>query len=739
MRARRRRGRTPPLRPLAALVVLLLPMSPPSLAATPSDAQPRSQGQAGNDKREKKQKEKKQKEKKEKKAGDGGFSAIDKATGEALAPQTHIYFNARVALREGRHDDVLKLWLLRNALEEEHDEDPDPKQDSDFRSMLWVSLSAEGYCHDGLRADDDFEGAGLWPLAMFNYVGRSTARQPPPGEPRTFSSFDVDYQQRNVSLYDVLSVEELKVVRFHRGTCLRPWMLLPWLGTPHWLDLDDRLSRGIMMRDLIEKAGETLKHERVRGQVVLETRLFDIEVALARLAKAKAKREVGLMAQLARTTGISNAQTVLTRDKRLADVRQGQHAELLRRSLTWAELDWFSLSRNRRLALFGEAVDSFRDDVDYQEQLRAALLQNVDSLIRMEDGEELNQWLGFVAIGEPDAQLQPVNDEADKPEQTNETVSAARLAELKQKRREAIGDFVFGARGERLLSLDVKKTGFREHAVVALWRGVDYLERGYPLDAMRAFALAMKASDHSTRRDEVHNLAKRWFAYVLAVHRADSEALAIMETFLTPLDRNELLEVLMWRAAFHGDETSFERIADGVRKGGSLDFRVRHLRTLASGDVAAMYTNLREETLERPHALYKFVKVLIEELATESLDVRLRNRATFDNAMLALQDASMGANKGLRRRMDEQILRIQTMLDGLDLYDPSAEGRARRAAPGAESYAGAVRLAPSDPLPWPFVEPRVSAPSAFSALILKPVEWWGDDGERVFGWHIMEK
>lgn len=676
--------------------------------------------------------------KREKRVGDGGFSAIDKVSGEAIPPQTHLYYNARVALREDRAEDVLKLWLLRNALES-GGEDPDAKQDSDFRSMLWVALSAEGYCHDGLRADDDFEGAGLWPLAMFNYVGRSTARQPPPGRPRTFSSFDVGYQQRQVSLYDVLSVEELKVVRFDRGTCWRPWMMLPWLGTPHWLDLDDRLSRGVMMRDLIEKATETLKHERVRGEIVLETRLFDIEVALARLAKAKTKREVGIMAQLARTTGISNAATVLTREKRMADVRQGQHADLLRRSLGWSELNWFSLSRNRRLALFGEAVDSFRDDPEFKQPLRQALLQNVDTLIRKEDGEELNQWLGFVAIGEPGAQIRPVDDEADKPEKTNETVSTAMIIETKAKRREAIGDFVYGARGERLLSLDHKKSGFREHAVVALWRGVDYLERGYPLDAMRAFALAMKESDNSTRRDEVHNLAKRWFGYVLAVHRADTEALAIMETFLTPLDRNELLEVLMWRAAFHGDEASFERVADGVRKGGSLDFRVRHLRTLASGDAARMYRELREETLDRPHALYKFVKVLVEELATESLDVRLNNRATFDNAIIALRDASIGANKGLRRRMDEQILRIQTLLDGLDLYDPSAEGRARRAAPGAESYAGAVRLAPSDPLPWPFVEPRVSAPSAFSALILKPVEWWDEDGERVFGWHIMEK
>lgn len=641
-------------------------------------------------------------------------AAVAKALAdEDLPAQSMVYYNARIALRDGRPEDVLRLWLLRNTLEDQGEE---PLHDGDFRSAVWAALSSAGLCHDGIRPDDDADGAGLWPLALHNWLVRSTSKQPAPSHPRSFSSYDAGFQQRYFSLYDVLSREELLAARFVRRDCLRPYMELPWLGTPHWLALDDRLSTGIMMRDLLEKAQATLKDDRVRGQVVLETRLFDIEVALARLAKSAVRRETGLLGQVAKTTGVSEAAMTLVREDRLAEVREGEYAALLRRCLSWDTESWFSLSQNRRVALFAESSDSFAGRDDVEPDLRRTILQNVDTLIEQKNGKELEQWFGFA---------NPKPREGDAPSLVN------------TRRETLVPEFVLGARGEKLLSLE-PESGFRERAVVALWRGTDLLQRGQRLDAMRSFALAMQRSDESRRADEVHNLSKRWFAFVLAQHEADAETLAILEEFVSPLDRNDLLEILLWRAAFYGDGPSFNRIAEGVRRGGALDMRIHHLSILARGDAGAMWTAVRTD-LESPQAITKFTQQLTDELATESLDVRLKNRATLELGLILLGEVGKDAARGLRRRIDEQMRRIQTLLDGLDVYDTSPEGRARSAAPGSEAYAGSVRLAPADPLPWPFAFPTAVPPSPFSPIVLTPKEWLDESGARVFGWHIHEK
>jgi hypothetical protein len=631
-----------------------------------------------------------------------------------LPPQTMLYYNARIALREGRHQDVLRLWLMRNALEYQGES---PEHDDDFRSALWVALSGAGLCHDGIPADDNIGGAGLWPLAMHNWLVRSTSKQPAPPQPRSFTSFDSGFQQRHFSLYDILSYEELRGARFMRGNCWRPYFSLLWLGTPHWLDLKDRLSVGIMMRDLIDRSRRTLDTERVRGQVVLETRLFDIDVALGKLAKSAARRETGVLAQVAKTTGVSETAMMMMREERLAEVRKSKYTALLRRSLRWHAEDWFSLSQNRRLALFGEAAETYADTPFVEEDLRRTLLQNIDALLDNKSGEELEQWLGFASQRSFSRQNTTPGDSA---------------------RREAlIKSIVLDVRGEKILGVDVA-SGFRERSSVALWRGVDHLERGERLDSMRSFALAMQTSDDSRQADEVHRLAKRWFAYVLAQHRADDEALAILEQFVSPLDRNDLLEILLWRAAFYADEVSFARIAAGIRRGGALDLRKRHLELLATGDAGAMWTQVRED-YESPHAVYKFAHQLTDELATENLDVRVKNRRTLELGKVLLAEVSEEANRGLRRRIDDLMQRMQVLLDAIEVYDTSPDGRARSAAPGAVAYAGSVRLAPADPLPWPFAFPSVQPPSPFSPLELRPIEWLDAQGERVFGWQIRER
>ena len=84
------------------------------------------------------------------------------------------------------------------------------------------------------------------------------------------------------------------------------------------------------------------------------------------------------------------------------------------------------------------------------------------------------------------------------------------------------------------------------------------------------------------------------------------------------------------------------------------------------------------------------------------------------------------------------ITRIQAIQEGqvgLD-DDASADDRARALAPTGEVFAGSVRLAPSDPLPWPFVALDVPPPPVFERIELTPREWRDTDGGVVFGWSI---
>jgi hypothetical protein len=99
---------------------------------------------------------------------------------------------------------------------------------------------------------------------------------------------------------------------------------------------------------------------------------------------------------------------------------------------------------------------------------------------------------------------------------------------------------------------------------------------------------------------------------------------------------------------------------------------------------------------------------------------------------------SQDANSRQMRTANELIARMQAIEEGLDGLGPdaTARDRARSTDPMGEVFAGAVRLAPADPLPWPFLRSEVPAPSIFSPLELIPEEWQDEADDRVFGWHI---
>ncbi|NCG22415.1 MAG: hypothetical protein GWP91_25650, partial [Rhodobacterales bacterium] len=103
--------------------------------------------------------------------------------------------------------------------------------------------------------------------------------------------------------------------------------------------------------------------------------------------------------------------------------------------------------------------------------------------------------------------------------------------------------------------------------------------------------------------------------------------------------------------------------------------------------------------------------------------------------------APLSDDEGLGRtgRLASELMsRTQAIMEGLDGLgdEASTHDRARAINPTGEVYAGSIRLAPADALPWPFRASKMGAPSVFSPIDLTPVEWRDESGQWVFGWSI---
>ncbi|HLM45969.1 MAG TPA: hypothetical protein VK458_19015, partial [Myxococcaceae bacterium] len=173
------------------------------------------------------------------------------AVAEATASkQTVVFYNARLALRDDRPEDVLKLWLLRNSLLQRGER---PREDAEFRSVVWAAPGSLGLCQDGFD-DDEREGAGLWPLGLHNSIVHGLSSGPPPSMSAPWDVFEVGRQQRFISLQDVLSAEELRSVTFFRTGCLLPATTAMQFGRSPFLDLEDRLSASWLLRTLLMRS-----------------------------------------------------------------------------------------------------------------------------------------------------------------------------------------------------------------------------------------------------------------------------------------------------------------------------------------------------------------------------------------------------------------------------------------------------------------------------------------------------
>ena len=608
---------------------------------------------------------------------------------------TLVYYNARMALREGHASEAVKLWLLRNAMVDR--DNHVSAHDDDFRSVTWAALGDLGLCQDGYATDGD--GVGLWPLALHNQFVRNLGRSKPAKLARPFLSFELDRQQRYISVTDIPNAAELKTLKFARTPCLRAKLFWITEGGSPFEKLTDRQVAARLLRRLLVKAKGTLEKDHVRGLSVIEARLFDIDLQLTSLAVREARARALKDARRGRELGMSRPSI----DAMNADAPKttlpadSDAARILRASASWPASEWLALEPGRRLFLYTQARSYDADPVTFD----AIGLAILDGLIAKGDGAGVEVWTGQLADGD-------------------------------QRR---IWD---GERGAALLALD-DGAGFRERSVIALHRGVDQLERGALMDALRSFAYARQHSDESRASAELEGLTLRWLTYVCSRFAITPDLLVTLQELVPRRDYSVILEDLLWTAAFHSDAASFRTGLTHQLGRGALERRLALLEPLASGDLPRFSTGLKQGLAESPSETLRFLNQLVQRLEVEDADLRSAHIPTLvviRRVLLPLAlDALSGGSQG--RAAAELMERTQAIAEGVGgLPDESTRDRAHRLAPAATVYAGSIRLAPSDPLPWPFHPTDPTAPSIFTPLTLRPVEWRDPGGALVFGWSL---
>ena len=611
-----------------------------------------------------------------------------------------VYFNARMALREGRPREAVQLWLLRNTIESEHG--VVSAYDEDFRSVTWAALGQLGLCPDGFPRDT----AGLWPLALHNWVVRNMRSPPMGGGPSPYAAFAVGRQQRHVSLRDVLDASELKAVHFERSGCLVRFPLLIDAGEMPYARLDDQAVAARVLRQLLRRADRTLTRDRSVGRGVIQARIFDLNLRLAGLAARAQRRAEREARREGRRSGLSAPELAEQRASSpgvqiRADSEEGR---ILRESLSWPAEEWMALSSERRQFLFGHAAHLAEDTT----ATRPLALAITDRLIESQQGRELQSWIAHVsASGEAEAR---------------------RLV-------------WHGERGRRLLSLD-RETGFRERSVIAVHRGVDALSGGQLPEAIRAFAHALRWAEDSRDGAEVRGLARRWLSFVAAQFRVTDALFRMLHTVLPRADYAAVLEDQLWHAALGADRDSFERCVRHAVGRGALSYRIAVLTPLAHGDAGAFTTDIGQRLAASPHGTQRFLRRFVQRLQAEDAEVRSRHVPTVTRLKRLLED-ELARSEGRRRRQRA----VETLLTELRAIAEGATGvvaelhdgdRAHALSADREVFAGSLRVAPSDALPWPFAVAEVTPPAVFTPISLRPEEWRAPSGALIFGWRVGE-
>lgn len=615
--------------------------------------------------------------------------AVSVAHGAEPPEQSLIYYNARMALREGQPEESVRLWLLRNAVESRtHRISP---HDADFGSVLWAALGELGICQDSVRPDED--GAGLWPIAMHNRLVRKANRRPTPRD-NDFRAFAVGLQQRRVAASSVLDRHELSNLRLADGPCMGPWVQARRLDFLPSGDGDKPLGQTRLLLHLLELTRETLDTERVSGMAAVEARRFDLNLRIMELVAREARREVGSSIGPGRWIGREAFGWDPTADRLAAQELRAQASAnaILEAAPHWPVSEWMSLSADRRQFVFDRARAHGADP----EQLRQVALGILDALVQAGEGAEAEQWIARFD-GDP-------------------------------------AEIWSGERGRHLLALD-PASGFRERAVLALHRAVRLLEEGDARGALNSFAVALREAENSRASEDVRGLARRWTSYVASRYESTEELLTVLQSQLPPPDFAPVLEDLMWSAAFRADRASFDRGLARPGGRGALSRRLANLRPLAEGHSTRFTDQIGRQLDRSPSEVFRFLDEFVTRLEREEPGVREAQAGTLWRLRETVRPivARTATPNRVQRQAEEFLLRTQALLPEATEH---VDDRARALGPRGEVFAGNIRVAPTDPLPWPFAASAVSAPSVLEPLRLIPVEWRDASGQLVFGWRI---
>jgi hypothetical protein len=239
----------------------------------------------------------------------------------------------------------------------------------------------------------------------------------------------------------------------------------------------------------------------------------------------------------------------------------------------------------------------------------------------------------------------------------------------------------------------------------------------------------------------VQRLSRRWLSYVASQFEVTDELLATLRQLVPARDYAVLLEDLMWRSALRADRTSFERGVRNQQGRGALERRAELLQPLAEGDVGRFSNTIRTGLRDAPSETLRFLDLLVQRLELEDADVRGAHARTLTQVRELVRPLTTDEGAGSSRvvRTATSLMeRTQAILEGSGglVTDAGGQDRARSLDPTGEVFAGSVRLAPADPLPWPFRLSDAPAPSINVPIELTPQEWRGDAGDWVYGWRL---
>lgn len=568
---------------------------------------------------------------------------------------------ARRAQEAKRPEDVVRWWLLNNSFQS-----IEQRQNvllPDLRSVLWASIGTLGLCPQNL--DSDTLGAGLWPIAMHNYLVLNLTPKKSAGEtiPSAFDTFAKGKQTRNIAFDDVLSSAELVNTKIKRGPCgVRAEVLANIdLNEPLLEDARERTKIAFAMLRYLKLAKSTLNRLRVPSTAALDARIFDLKLFFA--------------------------------NQKLGPKAQGlpfpEKDELIATAASWGALEWLELLPQRRQFLFNQVAPHFGKAEDRE----AVVLGVVDALIEQKQGSEVLFWLAF-------------------------------LDSNSYETRKKIWD---GMRGERLLLLGPEQ-GFTARTFVALHRGISFFEQGQIREALRTFAVAVRTADENRNAEVFRVLARRWLSYLAGSYEVEVALVMVLREILPREDYAVVLQDLVWRAALRFDKRSFGTLMTQATGRQAWVARLERLSPLAAGNLGAFSQELTKGFEDDPHGTARFVSLFLDQLETEESKVRLslRNVLRSIQASLAGMQAEQEKTKRRFRFLAELLPRCDSLLQGLHNKGQglsNQDEKVRALNPGATVFAGNVRLAPSDIVPWPFGRTEIEAPSVFSPLTLVPIDF----------------